>query len=552
MSQIDVEIQTEARPRGLFAVRPLLWLVEMATRELQRHAVDSLDPTGGAAVPTGLLASLVERPTLVRSLVSRRPQIGDVGHVARSTWPWLDEFVARRDERLRIRLAEPCRRPGPRRGPGRTLWVLRCALANVFLVTACGWVDIESVADPDGQITECPINTTAICRNAKLTTCDTQGNVIATTPCALDCNVDESRCNKLDPSNGLAAVLDEAALDPDLMLIGAATIDTDAGTIVDTSGPRFPPTATLSAFPIGVFIVKANTLVAGDVTVVGSRAFAIVAAGTITLNGVVSVAANFDVSGPGAIVDNAECRGGSAATGSNGSPGGGGGGFGTVGGAGGNGGGEPGGLSGRIVGSIELVPLRGGCSGGHPGGRGEDADPVASDPGGGGGAIQVVSGTSIVIAAGGFVSANGAGGKGNTGGITLFCFGNMPCGDGEGGGSGGGILLEAPVVTVAATGGIVANGGAGSCLLNAAAEGGQLSDVPASGQTCGGDTGNGGSGAAGSFAAGNGGNGLNDAPVGGGGGGGHGRIRVNVALGQEFLPIGTVSPAGSVGVLRTR
>ncbi len=435
--------------------------------------------------------------------------------------------------------------------PMRTLVV--CALA----FAGCGNVKDNDVdapmgPEPDAPVTSCPVGMTAVCTNNTALTCDAQGNMLTTTPCSLGCNATEPRCNKLAPSNGLTMAFDEATQAPDLILMGAATIDTDAGTIVDQSGPRTPPTSTLTAgLPIGVFVIKANNVTANAITVNGTKALAIVAGGTITINGNVNLSARRDVSGPGSL-DNS-CRAGSAGAGNNmGGGGGGGGGFGTAGGKGGTGGSPVtvAGTAGAVAGNVELVPLRGGCPGGNAFNRSLDADPAVSDPGGGGGAVQLVAGAEILVKAGAFISANGAGGKGNN--QTIFCLVNTPCGDGEGGGSGGAILLESPKITIEATGGLAANGGGGSCQLSADAQSGQNSATPAAGQVCGGDTGSGGAGAAGTTAALGGANGTGANPVGGGGGGGAGRIRVNMPLSATFMPDGTVSPTSTRGVLGVR
>lgn len=434
-------------------------------------------------------------------------------------------------------------------------------LVVALFAAACGSVKNENVDAPpaiDAAIdapTSCPVGTLNLCTAGTHLTCDAQGNITAMETCALGCNTGEPRCNKLAPSNGLAMAYDEAAQAPDLILMGAATIDTDAGSITDQSGARTPPTSSLTAgLPIGVFIIKAKDVRLNNVQVTGTKALAIVASGTVTITGNVSVSARRDVSGPGSL-DNA-CRAGSSpatpAGNVNGFGGGGGGGFGTAGGKGGNGGNPVilGGTAGPVAGNLELVPLRGGCPGGHPNGGLLDADPVAPDPGGGGGAIQLVAGTEIVVEAGAFVSANGGGGKSNN--TTLLCLIDTPCGSGQGAGSGGAILLESPKVTIGATGGLAANGGGGSCAPSGAGAAGGNDATPAAGQTCAGDTGSGGNGAAAGIAAQNGSPGLNDDPVGGGGGGGAGRIRVNMPLSETFAPAGTISPASTLGVLGTR
>jgi hypothetical protein len=405
------------------------------------------------------------------------------------------------------------------------------------LLVGCG--SVQGTMPPDGAEVDGATET-----DANTVTCPDD--------CALGCHATEGRCNTVDPSNGLASALDDAANATDLVLVGEATIDTDAGTITDTIGAKSPLTQTLTSGPVPVFVVIAKSIATNKITVTGSRALALVADGIISIDGHVALDARSDAAGPGAMLDEAGCRGANSAQGTSGSPGAGGGGFGTAGGAGGSGG-KPavaGAMGGAVSGNLELVPLRGGCSGGHPGGRVLDTNVNASDPGAGGGAIQIVSNTSIRLGAEGFISANGGGGKGSS--TPVLCASDGPCGDGEGGGSGGAILLEAPAVELTGTSGLTANGGAGSCAVQGAASNGLSSERVALGQRCSGDTGDGGNGAASTNAATDGGNGSGNGPVGGGGGGGAGRIRVNLPAGATFVPGGVASPAASVGLLGAR
>lgn len=395
----------------------------------------------------------------------------------------------------------------------------------------------------------CPVGTTMMCAGNSLVTCDGDGHATDTQPCALGCNEAAKRCNKVNPSNGFAGSLDDAAGGPDLMLVGAATIDTDLGTVTDTTGARTVLTSAITAgVPVGLFVIKVKSFATGGkVTVVGARGLVIVASGTVSIHHVLSVSARVQLNGPGAMPNDISCYGGAPLAGNaNGHAGGGGAGFGTIGGRGGNGGNPTvqGGAAGGVAGTTELVPLRGGCAGG--------AD-VTSDSdytkGAGGGAIQIVSGEMIDLGDGGFVAANGSGG-GKYKGPQLVCQVGTPCDHGDGGGSGGAILLEAPVVAVGSLGGIVANGGGGACNVNGLADSGGLSAAPAVGPTCFQDGSKGGDGGAGGIAAQNGGNGTGTTPVGGGGGGGMGRIRVNV-LGA-FAPAGVVSGVVTTGALGLR
>ncbi len=396
-----------------------------------------------------------------------------------------------------------------------------------------------------------PASTT--CEAAVLSTCIADGSAATPSDCDLGC-FDAVRCNKLAPSNGLGEQLDMAASATDLVLTGAATIDTSSETINDETGALVVSTAVVSGGPVEIFVLRVKSLTAGSITVTGTRALAIVSDGAITLNG------GLDASGvssgpntPGGIDDTATC-GAREVTGSgNDWPGGGGGGFGGTGGNGGSALGHGGGAGSAINGTASLVPLRGGCAGGRSIG-------AVTGPGAGGGAVQLVSNRLITIPATGHVAVTGEGASGFAG--FVFCaMGNGNCYAGAGGGAGGGVLLEAPSVVVAAGAGIFANGGGGSTTTtteNAPSRGedGQLSETSAAGgvsqET---DRGNGGAGGAGATANGGSGQGtsIGDDFDGGGGGGGVGRIRINLPVGASTAAIeGTVSPPASFGALGTR
>ncbi len=167
----------------------------------------------------------------------------------------------------------------------------------------------------------------------------------------------------------------------------------------------------------------------------------------------------------------------------------------------------PGAPGGRTYGVPEIVPLIGGSAGGCLGGG------TCTAGGSGGGAIQIVAGTSITVRALGAIHAGGGGAQ-----------------QGHGGGAGGAILLEAPSVTV--MGALAANGGGGS--PSTVASDGTADDQPALG-------------------VGGGGNGSAAAMLNGGdattamwasGGGGAGRIRINTASGTPTVAAGaTISPS---------
>lgn len=368
------------------------------------------------------------------------------------------------------------------------------------------------------------------CDGTNLVRCKPEGIGEVSEPCALGCVAAKLTCGTdIDPSNGLAPFLDLSSGEKDVDLGSSATINTDTGEVKvggATVTVRSETLAQESAPIIRVFIVR--SLTTGEVNVVGKNAIAIVSNGDVKIGGVFRTSTN---PAPG-MHNDGSCMGqvGQMFYDAYRNGGNGGGGFGSPGGRGGSAtitaGTAEGGLGGAVTGNATLVPLRGGCGGGT-----------------GGGAIQLVSRTRIVIS--GAVAANGAGG---------FA--------GDGGGSGGGVLLEAPAVELEKSGKVVANGGGGGgggfCFPDvppqtSGREGG-LDATPASGGLpCNGSA-VGGVGAAGNINAANG--DADNRPTitvaeGGGGGGGVGRIRINT-LPLGFRTMGLISPNPSPGPLGTR
>lgn len=164
---------------------------------------------------------------------------------------------------------------------------------------------------------------------------------------------------------------------------------------------------------------------------------------------------------------------------------------------------------------------------------------MSPSSGRGGGAVQLVSRTSITISNSGSVDAGGERGLSTMGG-----------------GSGGGILLEAPTVVVVGEGAAVAaNGGGGGCTgaITSQGESGLLSGERASGCVSS-NSGDGGDGAGLNLVATSGTSAasscVNYDANGGGGGGGRGRIRINTMSGTFSPSAGAVvSPAASEGQL---
>ena len=324
------------------------------------------------------------------------------------------------------------------------------------------------------------------------------------------------------PTNAPNVVADGTS---NIQISGNCTFDTTAGTAncLYDSDYRFQKiTQTdVDQTEIGVFVM--GSLIVGPnatITVTGSRPLVLVTSGAMTIKGMMTAM-------PGVETNRSNGGGYSAplagATDHKGrGPGGGGAPTGTNGGGGGAYCGKGGGTNGGTpYGSAEISPLDGGSSGG----MGFDL------AGGGGGAIQLVSSTSITLTSQAKINVGGGGG-------VLY---------GDGGGSGGAVLLEAPVVTMGGT--IAANGGSGSSNSNGTSgSSGTADSTPAPG-----GLGNnaGGSGSAGTTIDGTTGT-YNDSSVtmigignyGGGSGGGAGRIRINTTTGQATIT-GTLSPAST-------
>jgi|GEM_PF-1136114 len=192
----------------------------------------------------------------------------------------------------------------------------------------------------------------------------------------------------------------------------------------------------------------------------GSRPLVIVATESINVTGNLDVSSKrMGAAGAGAnaaacvAATNGENDGGGAA-------GGGGGGFGAAGGTAGNGddnnnGGAAGNATGGTGGAMSLSTfIRGGCKGANGGStngpnNGSNEGTNFGPGSNGGGAVYLIAGTSITVAANGSISASGGGGSP----------GLDQSGGGGGGGSGGLIGLDATTITI--TGELSANGGGG-------------------------------------------------------------------------------------------
>lgn len=389
----------------------------------------------------------------------------------------------------------------------------------------------------------CEPNETA-CVNGAVATCDAQGNVTMMEPCPLGCFESEPRCRLVEPSNGLATYLDMSATAPELDYTDLR-FDTSTGAVQDGStGSDVLVPSFVASNPGGpsirVFMARRATLRTVYAFSSGADlAFALVSTGEIVVVGPV-----FANSGsPAAGCNAGPARAVSFDNGNDGyTSGSGGGGNATVGGAGGGISSYMGGIGGAIVGTPELVPLQGGCPSGPALVRHytQSTFGTAASPSRGGGALQLVSATSITVE--GMVNVRGWQGEieAAPGYVVVW-----------GGGAGGGILLEAPVVTLGPNAKLIAKGGGGGAA--GPSVGYDDSAAPQPGLQCSGPgCSSGGNGATHQYPAGTASNVSTDG-IAGGGGGGLGRVRINTETGTYDKSSSTLeSAAVTTGVLSTR
>jgi hypothetical protein len=320
----------------------------------------------------------------------------------------------------------------------------------------------------------------------------------------------------------------------DVSIAAATTIDSDvddSATLGSTPGSVVYQVVTQSdGSSLGVYVARSWTIPAGAIVhTKGAYPIVLVATTTIDISGALDASSAKNVAGAGALTPTTVGVG----TGAGGS------GSATLGvaaaggtfcGAGGTGGfytAQSAATVAAAYGTPTLTPLLAGASGGVG----------ANAAGAGGGAIQLVAGTSISIQEGGSVAANGGGG-GNSGSVAVSAIQI-----GSGGGSGGAVLLESPVVTVNGT--VAANGGGGGGNSGNFGQDGQTTATPAMGTGTGSGLGGNGSGGtaivgvAGANGSGSAGTG-NDIPP-GGGGGGAGWIRINTTSSAATIGANAIS-----------
>ncbi len=413
----------------------------------------------------------------------------------------------------------------------------RLGLSAALLASACQYDRPPDVMAIDATPVDAPppcTPSTTVCDDAAgvYIECDAGGSVVRQLTCPLGCATDTEQCLDIDPHNGLAMYLDMVAAPPDLLATGPIVIDSTNGTIAEAGVARSVPSF-LSPGGLRVFVVN-DLRAASTVDVVrapGAPGIAVLASGTIIIEGVVDVSANGDVAGPGGAApasSDSDCTMfdffSPSPQGIHGL--GGGGGY-ALGGAGGSA------FAGTVGPPGPVHPLGTGNFGGCAGGTYFESSPTVIG-GAGGGGLQLVSRRSITLTAGATLDASGGGGH-----ATLA---NRP---GAGGGAGGILLLEAPTITLDGPRVVLSvKGGGGGGAGNATLRGGNGGEggtdaMPAAG---GWTPATGGGGTGGLAGGGEGGlTGLASEHHGGGGGGSAGFI-------ATFSASGTTAPTNGAAL----
>ena len=292
------------------------------------------------------------------------------------------------------------------------------------------------------------------CAGTKLQTCGSDAVFTDTETCELSCTTAPTpHCAYLSPKY-VPDACDVPASGTTLTVSTSATIDSGldnnctGGVVAQTDGPE-------------ICVLHYERISVGSgatLTLVGTRAVALVADGDLTITGTVEVGATGGTSGPGGGTYES---GGFPTSQFNTGSGGGGAGFRTPGGAGGNGTGDGATLNGGSASDApgETSPLRGGPRA------------AFSVAGGGGGALTVVSCRSRVSVLG-TIDSRGGGGAG--GRVRSTPAADNPVA-GAGAGAGGYVVVQG--VSISVTGQTFANGGGGGAGNNAAFTPGNVNGV---------------------------------------------------------------------------
>lgn len=360
-------------------------------------------------------------------------------------------------------------------------------------------------------------------------TCGPDGLPSEVTECSQYCvpgtTVSEAHCAYLEPMY-LPDICDAPAQAAALELANNIELDTSAdatcngGIVAQTNGPE-------------ICVIRHSTItISANILIRGARAAAFVSDGPLQMQGTIDASATGRASGPGGGYLIAGARVGQAL-------GGGGAGFATPGAAGGGAISGGGGSGGAAIDPMVTRVFTGGARPNRPTGL----QPYHPWPGGGGGALMLVS-CRDAVAVSGVIDAGGGGGE--AGRDTNTKPGAVTFVGGAGGGAGGYIVLQGFEVRVASTtGGLFANGGAGGggCSLDgcqgvAGANAGRTANAAVGGRPSneGGTGGNGGTSSPPTF-------GLASYYSPGGGGGAAGRIHVFTPDYGKITIGAAVSPA---------
>ena len=364
------------------------------------------------------------------------------------------------------------------------------------------------------------------CAGAKLQTCGSDAVFADTETCQLACTTaPQPHCAYLSPKY-VPDACDVPASGTALAVVASATIDSSldnnctGGVVPQTEGPE-----------ICVMHYDRISVSSGaSLTLVGTRAVALVADNDLTVTGAIEVGATGSVSGPGG----GTYESGGGPTTINDGSGGGGAGFRTPGGAGGNGTGDGATTNGGSASGapIEGAPLRGGPRA------------AFAAAGGGGGALTAISCRSRVTVLGTIDSRGGGGGGGRVRSTPVT---DNPVA-GAGAGAGGYVVLQG--VSILVTGQTFANGGGGGAGNNTAFTPGAVNGLDgtasdtlcASGGVAPTGAGNGGAGGCGTNSTSQPGDGLHPPATTGRAGGGGG----SMGFFQSYTPAGvtpTLVPA---------
>jgi hypothetical protein len=350
--------------------------------------------------------------------------------------------------------APPCTANAFLRCDGPTVAVFCNAQGNGEAPQTCGF-QCDATAQ---RCDACDPGRGSQCVGNLLATCNAQGQITSSSPCAGFCDPNGGpHCAVLEPSNLSKQICDNAGT-ISLQVTSLSAIDTTAcqgGSVVDQgsgAGCAVPPKLCLLKYQ-NLTVQSGARLV-----VMGQNGLALVVTDTATIDGTIDVSAAGAAGGPGAGDSCAGMTGLGLLT-----NGGWGAGFGTDGATGGFDVGGSGGTPGVEYGGFDLQPLYAGSTGGASG-TGATCPTTCPNPsagGGGGGALQLVACSSLVLSTTARIDAGGGGGSGGVGATNTAALA------GGGGGSGGGILIEAPLIVIPGGGAagdgaiLAANGGGG-------------------------------------------------------------------------------------------